>query len=132
MFGKSTKIKMDGFGDLENLFDTLIEFQNILDGGGKGLFTPSVKIQESKDNFIISISAPGQSKEIFDVSVENGIITIKADVKEKNDFMESFSKSYRLPSNANVDSISADYKDGILKTTISKKIGETSKKVNIS
>jgi HSP20 family protein len=135
MFSKSTKINIKGFEDLEDLeeiFNTLSEFQSIINNNGKGLFSPSVKIQESKESFIITVAAPGQSKDIFDISVEKGVITIKAEVKEKNDFLESFSKSYRLPSNADVDSINADYKDGILKITISKKGEQTSKKVNIS
>jgi len=118
--------------NLENLFELFNEMDNLFKGNNfKTGFSPSIKIKQSADDFIISVVAPGQSKDIFDISTKEGIVTIKAEVKEKNDFFDSFSKSYRLPSNADLNNISAEYKDGILKILISKKKEEASKKVKI-
>ena len=124
-------MKKNNLQNLSDLFELFNDFDSIIKGNFKTGFSPSVKIKQDKDNFIITVVAPGQSKDIFDVSTKDGIVTIKGDVKEKNEFVESFTKSYRLPSSANLSDISAEYKDGILKVLISKKKEEESKKVKI-
>jgi HSP20 family protein len=105
------------------------------------LSMPAVNIDENKDNYTLSIAAPGLKKEDFDIDIEGNMITIGC---EKEETMEdkdsrhvskeynysSFCRSFTLPENVNRDKIDARYEDGLLKLTLPKK--EEAKKADLS
>ena len=113
------------FMDLENLFD-----------GGNWLkplekFVPAVNVSENDKNFMVDVVAPGFKKDDFKVSIEDDMLTISGEAKNKsaNDDVaynrrefsySSFTRSFSLPDIAKRDSIEANYTDGILKLTIPK------------
>ncbi|HZY79211.1 MAG TPA: Hsp20/alpha crystallin family protein [Cyclobacteriaceae bacterium] len=93
---------------------------------------PAVNISENEKNFEISLAAPGLSRKDFNVSVENGALTISSEKKEEKETKEkdftrqeysysSFSRSFTLPENAKEDDVNAKYEDGVLKVTLGKK-----------
>lgn len=93
---------------------------------------PAVNVKETDKNYEIEVAAPGRSKKDFNISAENGILTISSEQKEEREQKEkdytrrefgysSFSRSFTLPENANEDEIKANYADGILKLEVSKK-----------
>jgi len=97
-----------------------------------GFTRPSVNIVESKEDFRIDLAAPGMEKEDFRINLNNNVLTISSDKEEKKEddndkFMRrefsylQFSRSFSLPSSANMDSINASYKNGILSIVIPKK-----------
>ena len=115
---------LSDFFDTEKFFDS-----DLL----KNRALPAVNVKESEKNYEIDVVAPGRSKKDFNISAENGVLTISSEMKEEKEEKEkdytrkefsysSFSRSFVLPENANEDDIKANYADGILKLEVAKKV----------
>jgi len=95
-------------------------------------WVPAMNLKELDDHYEIEIAAPGFNKKDFEVSIENGLLKIKADKeiekeKKEEDYTRrefnynSFYRSFTLPDNVNEDEmIDATYKRGILKLVLNK------------
>ena len=94
---------------------------------------PAVNVKETEKNYEIEVAAPGRAKKDFNISAENGVLTISSEQKEEKEQKEkdytrkefsysSFSRSFTLPENANEEDIRANYADGILKLEVAKKV----------
>jgi HSP20 family protein len=92
---------------------------------------PAVNVLENEKAFEVEMAAPGLSKKDFNVTVENGVLTISCeketeqDEKKKNYTRREysythFSRSFTLPDNVKGDDISAKYENGILRITLPK------------
>lgn len=101
----------------------------------KGINFPAVNVSETKDNFKLTVAAPGFDKDDFKVEVKNGMLIISGETKtEKEEKDEkftrreyaynSFNRSFSLPENVKGHDIVAQYKDGELKIMIPKKVTE--------
>ena len=112
------------FFDVENMFPNRFKTANAF---------PAVNIAETDKAFQVDVVAPGYNKEDFKVSVEDDVLTIGAEKKNESSEEDkdkqysrreysysSFTRSFRLPENAEDAAISAEYKDGILKLNIPK------------
>jgi len=99
---------------------------------------PSVNISENEKEFDIEMAVPGFKKEDFKINLEKSVLTIslaKSEKKEEEDkryskrefYFETFSRSFTLPENVDEEKVSAEYIDGILKVSISKKEVEIEK-----
>jgi HSP20 family protein len=120
---------LSDFFDNDRFFDSpLLKVQSI----------PAVNVQENDKTFEISMAAPGLARTDFNVSVENGVLTISSEKKEEKETKEkdfkrqeysysSFSRSFVLPDNAKEDDVNAKYEDGVLKVTLGKKVLPTQK-----
>ncbi len=97
---------------------------------------PAVNITEEKDQYQVSLAAPGLKKEDFKIDLDGNMLTIsseKEEQKEENDkkftrreySYSSFSRSFTLPEEINQDKIEAKYEDGILKLVIPRKENST-------
>ena len=76
---------------------------------------------EKKDSTIeINIPVPGFKKEEIEISVEEGIMTVKGTTKTPSSFKKSFAKSYELPPNVDQERISARQEDGVLTISLNK------------
>ena len=93
---------------------------------------PAVNVREKNNEFLIELAAPGLKKKDFEITVENGILTIMAERKlEKEETeenftrkefnYENFTRSFTLPENVNPEKVDAHYEDGILMLTVAKK-----------
>ena len=94
---------------------------------------PAVNIQESKDDFLVSMAVPGMRKKDFKLDLNDNVLTISSERKEEKKEDEdnftrreysyqSFSRSFTLPKNVvNDEKISAKYENGELKILIPKK-----------
>jgi HSP20 family protein len=102
---------------------------------------PAVNITEKKDDYLISMAAPGLKKEDFKIDVEGNMLTISSEKEEENEEKDerytrqeysysSFERSFTLPDEVNKDKIEAQYKDGVLELVLPKK--EEVKKMAIS
>jgi len=92
---------------------------------------PAVDIREKPNAFLIHADLPGISREDIELSVENNVLTIKGERKlEKRQenkgalrlerYCGSFSRSFTLPNNANLNKISAQCCNGVLEIEIPK------------
>jgi len=108
---------------------------------GRVLTMPAVNITENKDDFKVSLAAPGMKKSDFNIDVQGNILTISAELEEKKEEKEenytrkeynfsSFSRSFTLPDEVNKEKIEAAYVDGVLNLSLPKK--EEAKKAAIS
>lgn len=94
---------------------------------------PAVNIQESKDDFLVSMAVPGMTKKDFKIDLNDNVLTISSEKKEEKRSEEvnftrqeysyqAFSRSFTLPKDVvNDEKISAKYENGELKILIPKK-----------
>ncbi|HVZ25563.1 MAG TPA: Hsp20/alpha crystallin family protein [Sediminibacterium sp.] len=91
-----------------------------------------VNIHETKDAYHLELSAPGRNKEDFQVSMENGMLTVSFEKKESQEVKEyktirkefsfqSFKRSFSLDDKVNIAGIQAKYENGVLKVLLPKK-----------
>ncbi|MEG2070957.1 MAG: Hsp20/alpha crystallin family protein [Bacteroidales bacterium] len=101
--------------------------------GNKNQITiPSVNVADHEKEFSIEVAAPGYNKEDFKISVDNNILTIKADVEKGEEenkkryahreyFYSIFERNFTLPENIDTEHIEAKYKHGVLHIVLPKK-----------
>lgn len=88
-------------------------------------WTPSADISETDKEYLIRAELPAVRKEDVKVTVDQGMITIEGERKQqKEDRNEkfhrvesvygSFTRSFALPENVNVDAIRGESRDGVL------------------
>jgi HSP20 family protein len=96
-------------------------------------YMPSVNITEKEEGYGIEVSAPGFEKKDFNISIEEGILTISGShstekVEENKSFVRkefnsgSFSRSFNLADLVDEDKIDAKYENGILKVELPKSV----------
>ncbi len=95
------------------------------------VFTPRVDVTEDNENLYVTAEVPGVDKKDVKVSVVGDVLTISGEKKteqrdEKKNYYRiernfgSFSRSFTLPAEINVNNIAAEYKDGVLHVTLPK------------
>ncbi|HEX5027000.1 MAG TPA: Hsp20/alpha crystallin family protein [Agriterribacter sp.] len=100
--------------------------------GGRVMKVPSVNITEGKEEYLVSLAAPGLKKDDFKIDIDGNMLTIsseKEDSKEekgkkfnrKEYSYSSFSRSFTLPEEINKEKIEAQYEDGVLKISLPRK-----------
>lgn len=98
----------------------------------KAVTVPAVNITESKDEYHVSLAAPGLKKSDFKIDLEGNMLSIGSEKEESKEEKEgtytrkeysysSFSRSFTLPEEINQDKIEATYEDGVLKLRLPKK-----------
>ena len=105
---------------------------------------PLVDVMETADSYIVEAELPGFDEKQIGVQVEGGKLTIESirnDEKEDNKTCTylirerrriSFSRSFTLPENADTDSVSAVFKNGILTLEIKKRAETARRHIEIS
>ena len=86
----------------------------------KKTFSTNTHVSNENDKYIISVLAPGLDKEDFNITITDGTLTVKADKKATEFGTTSFTKTWTLPEGIVSDSITADYKQGILRLNVLK------------
>jgi HSP20 family protein len=112
-------------GDLDRLFG---EFAGDEKSGFSG-WAPALDLYETDNDLIAKVEVPGMKKEDFNVSVENGVLSISGERKQDQEdaksgrserYFGSFARSVSLNGPVNADAAKASYKDGILTVSIPK------------
>jgi HSP20 family protein len=105
-------------------------------------WSPAVDIKEENDKFVLQADIPGVKPEDIDISMENGVLTIKGekktDARTKHEGYKriertygSFYRRFSLPDTANSEAISAKSKYGVLEIVIPKREAVKPKKISI-
>lgn len=129
-------VRWTPFSEMESLFgplpSVLSNWQRLAMGDGKKLeWAPSADISETDKEYVIRAELPAVKKEDIQVSLEEGMITIKGERKQQKEdksekfhrmesFYGSFERRFSLPDNVNADAVRCDSKDGILTVHIPK------------
>jgi HSP20 family protein len=99
---------------------------------GRVMNVPAVNIMEHKDEYKVSLAAPGLKKEDFNIAVDGNMLTISSEKEESKEEKDkkftrkeysysSFSRSFTLPEEINKEKIEAKYEDGVLKLSLPRK-----------
>jgi len=105
-------------------------------------WAPKLDIFEKGDKVVIKAEIPGMKEEDIHVSVEGDVLTIRGEKKTESEVKEedyyhcersygSFSRSISLPSTVDASKVEAEYEDGVLEVTLSKKLEVKPKKVAV-
>ncbi len=116
---------------LRSVMDELFADRPREDLRRSGAAPPSVDITETDDDYRVRAELPGVARDDVTVEFEQGVLCIRGEKKSRRDEkLESghrlecshgaFSRSFRLPQDADSDRISAEFRDGVLEVVISK------------
>ena len=99
--------------------------------------TPSINIIEEDEGYEIEVAAPGLKKDDFSITLDKDALVISAK-KEVSDSDEtkgsytrkefsytSFERKFHISDDIDIDSIDANYTNGILKVSLTKKAKST-------
>jgi HSP20 family protein len=92
---------------------------------------PPVNVSEDREKYQIEVSVPGIEKENIKVSREKNMLTVSYEQENANEYKEkdyhrkefqsnSFSRSFELPSDVDLEKISSKHHEGILTINLPK------------
>lgn len=95
-------------------------------------FAPASEASANKSAYTIALELPGVTEDDIDISVHDGVVTVKGEKRtsreEKGEtwfFSERqyglFTRSFRLPPDADENRVSAELKDGVLTVSVAKR-----------
>ena len=144
-----TVTRYDPFRDLRNLQE---EVNRLFTGNvgrsyddegiARGSWSPSVDIFENKEQIVLEAELPGMSREDFDLTIENNVITLRGErrfeKKEDTDNYHrveraygSFTRSFTLPNTVSGEGATADYRNGVLRVTLPKREETKARRIEI-
>jgi HSP20 family protein len=133
---KATERKPSVFNDFFKPWNEWFDDSDIL---GRSMNVPAVNITEQKDQYLVSLAAPGLKKEDFNIDVDGNMLTISSEKEENKEEKDkkftrkeynysSFSRCFTLPEEINKEKIEAKYEDGVLKLSLPRR--EEAKKLS--
>jgi HSP20 family protein len=132
------------------------EFNRLLNrwwGGWNGAEVPetlapyAVDVHEDADHFYVEADLPGFTKEDVDITLEDGVLSIRAQHKEETRKGDKgngkqplhverrwtrFERSFTLPTAVNENAVRASLNDGVLSITLDKRDEVKPRKISIS
>ena len=102
-----------------------------------------VDVKENDGGFLVSAEVPGVPKDDIQVSVDGNVVTLRAEVRQKDQQTEgekllrseryfgSVSRSFRLPGDIDASGCKAKYEDGVLTLNLPKKQGGSGQRLAI-
>ena len=145
-----TLIRWEPLRELDDIFGRYTPFLGRLPVNGFATgaepearaWTPAANISETETDYLIKAELPEVSKEDVKVTVDEGVITISGERRNElehkdekvhriESFYGSFSRSFRLPEDADVDAIQAESKNGVLKVRVPKQPAARTRTVEV-
>jgi HSP20 family protein len=142
-------VRYDPFRELRSLQDEMTRLftgiapasigrEDTLSGG----WNPNVDIFENKENLVLEAELPGLSREDFDLSIENNVLTLKGERKFEKKTDEdnyhrveraygSFTRSFTLPQTITAEGVEAEFNNGVLRVTLPKREETKARKIEI-
>ena len=119
---------------LRQMMDRLLENAVIMprdDDDLASLATAPVDVYEQGENLVVEAHIPGVKPEDIDISIERGMLTIRAEVKADEEHKDrnylirehrqgSFIRRLRLPDTVNPDACQANFDNGVLRLVFPK------------
>ena len=105
-------------------------------------WTPVANISETETDYLIKVELPEVAKEDVKVTVDADVITISGERRKEAEHKDervhriesyygNFSRSFRLPEDADVGTIQAESRNGILKVRVPKKPAARARTVEV-
>ena len=106
-------------------------------------WAPSVDISETGTAYLVKAEIPGVNKDDVKVTIQDGMLTIQGERKMEKEEKDkkfhriertygSFVRSFRVPGDADENSVKAEFKDGMLNVTLAKSEKAKPKQINVS
>jgi HSP20 family protein len=125
-----------------DIFDRFFDFELPTLFGQEEMVVPHFDISETEKEYVISGEIPGIDVKDLNVTLTDGIITIKGEKRKETEDKEenyhrierhygSFERSFRVPDKVKTDKLDANYKDGVLKLTLPKTEISEVKKIEV-
>lgn len=143
-------IKFDPFRELRTINDEM----NRLFGAGstgsldtndlvRGAWSPRVDIFEDDNRLVVEAELPGLSRDDFEVSVENNVLTLKGERKfekttEGDNYHRversygNFSRQFTLPQTVTSEGAAADFDNGVLRIALPKREETKARKIEVN
>jgi HSP20 family protein len=128
--------------ELDRVFDNFLRPVRWIEEAAGNLAFP-LDVAERNDEFVITAELPGVKKEDIDVTLENGVLTIAAEMKAEQAEKDGervvrqerrygkYVRSLRLGTQIEERKISAQYRDGVLQLTLPKAEEVKPKKITV-
>jgi len=111
--------------------------------GEQRSWLPAVDIREEDSRFVLEADIPGVERKDVDVTLENGVLTIKGertaqteetgeDFHRRERVHGTFLRQFSLPDTVNAESINATVKDGVLVIEIPKQARPEPRKITVA
>jgi HSP20 family protein len=101
---------------------------------------PAVDVRETEKAYVVDMELPGYDEKDIEIHIDGASLSIASKQEEATNKeadngtwllrerrVSSFSRSFKLPENANPEEVNAEFKNGILKMEINKR-AETQKR----
>lgn len=126
-----TVSRTNGWNEVDREFDRLMNwaFGNTLSAEG-GPPAPAMDFVEEPDHYKVTLDLPGFSKEELEVTILDGVLTVKGERKSENEekkegkvvrqerFRGSVARSMKLAKKVDSSKIEASYRNGVLELQI--------------
>ena len=118
---------------IPNVLNELLRDMNLLNFSDTNSNIPAVNVNETVDDFVVSVAVPGMDKKDFIIDLEKDILTISSEKNAKKEVEEnnythkeysyqSFKRSFTLPKNTvDNEKVTAKYINGELIINIPKR-----------
>jgi HSP20 family protein len=131
-----TLIRWEPFRDLDEIFSRYNPLfgraaARAGSGADESAWAPAANISETETEYLIKAELPEVSKEDVKVTVDENVITISGERRKEAEhqdekvhrvesFYGHFSRSFRLPEDADISAIKAESRNGMLKVRVPK------------
>ncbi|MBN1427143.1 MAG: Hsp20/alpha crystallin family protein [Anaerolineae bacterium] len=102
----------------------------------------AVNVAESQDKITVTTTVPGVEEDDIDISVNDGTLTISAEIREEQEEVEQdwlirelavgkLTRKIRLPAEVNLEASEAELDDGVLTITLPKEEPDPLRKIAV-
>lgn len=103
---------------------------------------PAVDVQEDANQYLITADLPGVDPEDIDVSLDNGVLTIRGERRDESEQEQgsykrvervrgTFFRRFTLPDTADAENVKAKSENGVLRITIPKQAKVQPRKIQV-
>lgn len=103
----------------------------------------SIDVYEDEEHIFVEVELPGVERDQIDLTLEDGLLSLQAERTEENESKNKnyyvrersrgqWTRSVRLPSPVNEETVDASFKDGILKVTLEKQRQAKGHKIKVN
>ncbi len=128
---------------LEHEMQRLLGGRPLWEGSSESfVWAPQIDFADENGSFVLTAELPGVEPNDVDIEVEGNILTIKGEKKVRREHEDervqiserrygAFERSFTLPSSADLEDISAEFHQGVLRIRIGKRAEACGKKIQV-
>ena len=139
--------RWDSFSEIRRMHDRFYRrwpgFTPVTNGAARDHWAIPLDIVQEEDSFVVRASLPGVTPEDIQVSVDQGVLTIKGQTQTEGEHKEgvfvvrerrsgSFQRSLRLPDTVDADGAEPNFNNGVLTITLPKVESKRAKQLTVT